>query len=130
MRTQLNPTLATGALLLFAFVACSYSLLATAGADRLDILLVAAPLVALYMVAHKSGDDVAVGWMVFGAAFIIVMPMVMFALLLSFSSRGGAVPDLGIQFGPLMTIGPVVQLIAVMLLYFFARMVRRGPRPS
>ncbi len=54
------------------------------------------------------------------------MPMVMFALLLSFSSRGGVDPDLGIRFGPLMTIGPIVQLVAVAVFYLFARMVRSG----
>jgi hypothetical protein len=127
---QLSPTVATGALLLIAFAGSVYSLVATAGGELVDIPLVAAPLVALYVVARRLGDDVAIGWMVFGAAFIIVVPMVMFALLLSVSSQGGVNPDLGIQFGPLMTVGPVVQIVAVALLYFFARLVRRGPGRS
>jgi hypothetical protein len=121
---KLHPTLATGALLLLAFVALVYSLISTPGAELIDIPLVAMPLIALYVVARRLGDDPAIGWMVFGAAFIIVMPMVMFALVLTVSSNGGVEPDLGIRFGPLMTVGPVVQLIAVLLLYFFARLVR------
>jgi hypothetical protein len=124
MRMALRPLAATAALVLFAFVACLYSVLTTAGADLIDIPLVAAPLVAQYALAARLGEDTAAGWMVFSAAFVIFMPMVMFALLLSFSSRGGTEPDLGIQFGPLMTFGPVVQLAAVGLFYVFARMVR------
>jgi hypothetical protein len=126
LRIQLSPTAATGALLLFALVACIYCLVTTTGVDLMDIPLVAAPLLALFAVSRRMGADTAAGWMVFGAAFIIVVPMVMFALLLSFSSRGGVDPDLGIRFGPLMTVGPVVQLIAVALLYLFARMLRTG----
>lgn len=123
---QLKPAVATAVLMVFAFAACVYSVLATAGGDPLDIPLITAPLLALFFVARRMGDDTAAGWMVFGAAFIITMPMVMFALLLSFSSRGGVDPDLGIRFGPLMTIGPIVQLVAVAVFYLFARMVRSG----